>query len=101
MARRHSSDTGPRLMRLGNDPQLLFHTPAPPPFACADDLDRAVRHRSKGDLTVDFKVASFGMPAASKARRGSPDAYQGECPRMGAVWELFVQCAMNTRVSML
>jgi hypothetical protein len=61
-------------MRLGNNPQLLFQTPAPPPFSAANDLDRGVRHRFKVDLTVGFKVDSFGIFRQVKTRRSSPDA---------------------------
>src|ERR1700709_748731 len=54
--RRHGPDRRTRLMRLGNDPQLLFHAPAPPTFPSINDLDRAVRHDFKEVLKVDFKV---------------------------------------------
>jgi hypothetical protein len=62
-----------RLLRLSNDPLLLFHAPAPPPFAGADNLDLTVRQRFKVDLKVGFKVNSFAISQWVKARRGSPD----------------------------
>ena len=48
--RRNGPHADARLVRLGNYPQLLLHAPASPPFAGADDLDRAVRHRFKVTL---------------------------------------------------
>jgi hypothetical protein len=59
---------------LGNQPELLFSAPAPPPFATADDFNRAVRHDFMVDLKVGFKVYSLGISRPRIARRGSPDA---------------------------
>src|SRR6202041_4088727 len=68
--RRNRSHAAAWLMRLSNNPQLLFHAPAAPPFAGADDFDRAIRHRFKVDLKVGFKVTASAYFASSK--QGGP-----------------------------
>jgi hypothetical protein len=61
MPRCNRPQAGAGFMRFGDNPQLLVRGPASPPFSAADDLDRAVQHHFKVDLTVGFKVDSLGM----------------------------------------
>lgn len=57
-------------LRLGDNPKLLFHAPTPTSLSRADDLNRAVGHSFKVDLTVGFKVANFGMSAEVYRKAG-------------------------------
>jgi len=58
---------------IGDNPQLLLDSPAPPPFSAANDLNRAVRHRLTVDLTVGFKVDSLGIVRRFRTRLSSLD----------------------------
>jgi DDE superfamily endonuclease len=64
-----------RLVRLCDNPQLLFEPPAPPTLPTANDLNCAVQHRLKLDLTERLKLDSIRTDPAVRARRDSPDAY--------------------------
>jgi hypothetical protein len=61
---------GTRVLRLRDYPQLLFQPPATTTLPAAEDLNRAVRHRLKLDLTERLKVDSISIDALVKARRG-------------------------------
>ncbi len=51
------------------------NTPAATPLLARDNLDRAVQHRLKPNLTERSKVNNLGMLPSLKARRCSLDAY--------------------------
>jgi hypothetical protein len=56
--RRNRTNTRPSLVRLADNPQLLFHAPSAATFTPADDLHHTLRHRLRLDLTVRLKVAA-------------------------------------------
>ena len=62
----HFTHAGTRLLRLRHYAQLLLQTPATTTFPPANDLNSAVQHRLKLDLTERFKVDSSAHPSASE-----------------------------------
>jgi hypothetical protein len=54
-------DVRTRFMRFSDDPKLLRQAPTAAPFLAIDDLDCAVLHRFRPDLTERFKVNGFDI----------------------------------------
>ena len=65
----------PHTLQLGNDPQLLLDTPAPPPFPAVKDFNPTAKHLCKVHLKVDFKMITLAIFPPAGARRLSPEAY--------------------------
>ena len=57
---------GTRLLRLRHYAQLLLQTPATTTLPAANNLNHAVQHRLKLDLTVRFKADSSAHPSVSE-----------------------------------
>ena len=66
VARRNFANTGSRCLRLSHYAQLLLQTPATTTLPAANNLNHAVQHRLKLDLTVRFKVDSSAHPSVSE-----------------------------------